>query len=64
MDPNSGTAIMAEVARAMKQAQNDGVFKPLRSVMFCAWDAEEYGLMVRFQFNDLSVTFVGLKRVC
>lgn len=46
MDPNSGTAIMTEVARAMKQAKDEGVFKPQRSIMFCAWDAEEFGLMV------------------
>lgn len=46
IDPNSGTAILAEIARAMKAAKDDGVFKPTRSIMFCNWDAEEYGLIV------------------
>lgn len=46
IDPNSGTSILAEIARAMKEAVDDGVFKPRRTIMFCNWDAEEFGVMV------------------
>ncbi|KAI6191816.1 hypothetical protein M3Y97_00268800 [Aphelenchoides bicaudatus] len=63
MDPNSGTAIMAEVARAMVQAKNDGVFKPLRSIMFCAWDSEEFGLMGSNEFAEEFTHFLSQRVV-
>ncbi|KAL6974473.1 Lysosome-associated membrane glycoprotein 1 [Sarracenia purpurea var. burkii] len=44
VDPNSGTAAMLEVAQRLGKLQNGG-WKPRRTIVFCNWDAEEYGLI-------------------
>ena len=44
VDPNSGTAAMLEAARALGAAVKAG-WKPKRTILFCSWDAEEYGLV-------------------
>lgn len=44
MDPNSGTAIHLEVSRMIMTAINETEWRPRRTIVFCAWDAEEYGL--------------------
>ena len=43
-DPNSGTAVMLDVARSVSQLVLQG-YKPQRELVFCSWDAEEYGLL-------------------
>ncbi|XP_035676609.1 N-acetylated-alpha-linked acidic dipeptidase 2-like [Branchiostoma floridae] len=43
VDPTSGTAVMVEVTRAFMEMVKRG-WRPRRSLMFCSWDAEEYGL--------------------
>ncbi|CAI4226334.1 unnamed protein product [Auanema sp. JU1783] len=52
MDPNSGTAMLAEVARAMMQTVNQTNWRPARTIMFTAWDAEEYGLVGSTEFVE------------
>ncbi len=57
VDPNSGTAVMLETARALSELVKQG-WRPKRSILFCAWDAEEYGLIgstewVEDNLNDL-----------
>lgn len=57
VDPSSGTAVMLETARALSELIKQG-WKPKRSILFCAWDAEEYGLIgstewVEENYNDL-----------
>ncbi|CAL4947524.1 unnamed protein product [Urochloa decumbens] len=42
-DPNSGTAAMIELAQRFSMLQKQG-WRPRRTIMFCSWDAEEYGL--------------------
>nr|XP_039258723.1 putative N-acetylated-alpha-linked acidic dipeptidase [Styela clava] len=44
MDPSSGTAGMLEISRTMGQAVKDG-WKPRRTIVFCSWGAEEFGLI-------------------
>ncbi|XP_023735945.1 probable glutamate carboxypeptidase LAMP1 isoform X1 [Lactuca sativa] len=44
VDPNSGTAVLLEVAERFQKLQKEG-WKPRRSIIFCNWDAEEYGLI-------------------
>ncbi|XP_065848474.1 probable glutamate carboxypeptidase LAMP1 isoform X2 [Euphorbia lathyris] len=44
VDPNSGTAALLEVAQRMEKLQKKG-WKPRRTIVFCNWDAEEYGLI-------------------
>ncbi|XP_063803909.1 putative N-acetylated-alpha-linked acidic dipeptidase isoform X2 [Pseudophryne corroboree] len=44
IDPSSGTATMMELSRAMSQLLKEG-WRPRRSILFCSWGAEEYGLI-------------------
>lgn len=43
-DPNSGTAIIVELARAFGKLLAQG-WRPRRNIVLCSWDAEEYGLV-------------------
>ncbi|XP_046364744.2 N-acetylated-alpha-linked acidic dipeptidase 2-like [Haliotis rufescens] len=45
IDPSSGTAAIMESARAMGEMVKSGKWRPRRSIMFCSWGAEEYGLL-------------------
>ncbi|CAG0904648.1 unnamed protein product, partial [Darwinula stevensoni] len=44
LDPSSGTAALMEIARAFATFKSRGI-RPRRSVVFCSWGAEEYGLV-------------------
>lgn len=44
VDPSSGTAAVLEMARALGTLKREG-WKPRRSILVCAWDAEEFGLI-------------------
>ncbi|KAI8565454.1 hypothetical protein RHMOL_Rhmol03G0260600 [Rhododendron molle] len=44
VDPNSGTAALLELAERLGKLQKTG-WKPRRTLVFCNWDAEEYGLI-------------------
>ncbi|CAA6660974.1 unnamed protein product [Spirodela intermedia] len=44
VDPNSGTAALLEIAQRLEMLQKRG-WKPRRTIVFCNWDAEEYGLI-------------------
>ncbi|KAM4662502.1 putative N-acetylated-alpha-linked acidic dipeptidase [Discoglossus pictus] len=44
IDPSSGTAAMMELSRAMGRLLERG-WRPRRSILFCSWGAEEYGLI-------------------
>jgi N-acetylated-alpha-linked acidic dipeptidase len=43
-DPGSGTAAMLETARALGELVRSG-WKPRRTIVICAWDGEEPGLL-------------------
>lgn len=43
-DPNSGSAVMLEILRALQVAMKKG-FKPYRTLVFASWDGEEPGLL-------------------
>ncbi|KAJ7129388.1 Zn-dependent exopeptidase [Mycena epipterygia] len=43
-DPSSGTASVNEVVRGLGALMKKG-WKPLRTILICSWDAEEYGLI-------------------
>ncbi|XP_041370396.1 putative N-acetylated-alpha-linked acidic dipeptidase [Gigantopelta aegis] len=45
IDPSSGTAVMKEVSRVLAVKVKSGKWRPRRSIMFCSWGAEEYGLV-------------------
>jgi N-acetylated-alpha-linked acidic dipeptidase len=43
-DPNSGSAVLIELAKAFGKLTATG-WKPTRTIVLCSWDAEEYGLV-------------------
>ncbi|KAH0832602.1 hypothetical protein AYO21_06004 [Fonsecaea monophora] len=43
-DPNSGSAVLIEMAKAFGALLKTG-WKPKRTIVFASWDAEEYGLL-------------------
>ncbi|KAI6794163.1 putative glutamate carboxypeptidase [Hortaea werneckii] len=43
-DPNSGTAVIVELGRALGKLLSQG-WQPKRNIVLCSWDAEEYGLL-------------------
>jgi N-acetylated-alpha-linked acidic dipeptidase len=43
-DPNSGSAVLIELAKAFQKLSATG-WKPTRTIVLCSWDAEEYGLV-------------------
>src|SRR3984885_9151215 len=44
VDPNSGTTVMLETARALGELARKG-WKPQRSIVMCEWDGEEEALL-------------------
>jgi len=52
VDPSSGTSVLLEVARAINEQIKYGGWRPRRSIMFCSWDAEEYGLIGSTEFGE------------
>uniref|UniRef100_A0A915CMS7 Uncharacterized protein n=1 Tax=Ditylenchus dipsaci TaxID=166011 RepID=A0A915CMS7_9BILA len=51
-EPDDGTATLAEVARAFTQTIKESDWRPARTLVFCAWDAEEYGLIGSTEFVE------------
>ena len=43
VDPSSGTASMLELSRSLGELKKRGQ-RPRRTIVFCSWDGEEYGL--------------------
>ncbi|KAK0413185.1 hypothetical protein QR680_006650 [Steinernema hermaphroditum] len=52
IDPNSGTAILAEVARTLVQTMKETKWRPARTILFCSWDAEEHGVIGSTEFVE------------
>uniref|UniRef100_A0A1I8AKR8 Peptidase_M28 domain-containing protein n=1 Tax=Steinernema glaseri TaxID=37863 RepID=A0A1I8AKR8_9BILA len=52
IDPNSGTAILAEVARTMVQTMKETKWRPSRTILFCNWDGEEHGVIGSTEFVE------------
>lgn len=50
-DPNSGTAIMLEVARVFGELVSRN-WRPLRSIEFMSWDAETYNMIGSTEFVE------------
>lgn len=50
-DPNSGSAVMIEIARAFGELLKTG-WKPRRTIVLASWDAEEYGLLGSTEFVE------------
>lgn len=52
IDPNSGTSIMMEAARVLAKVSKESEWRPKRSISFCHWDAEEFGLIGSTEFAE------------
>ncbi|CAJ2513020.1 Uu.00g011390.m01.CDS01 [Anthostomella pinea] len=50
-DPNSGTAVMLEVSRIFGDLVTRG-WRPLRTIEFMSWDAEEYNMIGSTEFVE------------
>lgn len=50
-DPNSGTAAFHEAIKGLGQLYRQG-WKPMRTIVFASWDAEEYGLVGSTEFGE------------
>ncbi|KAK7974044.1 hypothetical protein PG989_015892 [Apiospora arundinis] len=44
-DPNSGTAVIVELAKALGKLAAETGWKPKRNIVLCSWDGEEYGML-------------------
>ncbi|KAK2614942.1 hypothetical protein N8I77_001730 [Diaporthe amygdali] len=53
-DPGSGTAVMMELARIFGDLLDRG-WRPLRTIEFMSWDAEEYNLIGSTEFVEKSL---------
>lgn len=62
VDPNSGTAAMLEAARALGAAAKAG-WKPKRTILFCSWDAEEYGLVGSTEWAEANAAMLTKQAV-
>ncbi|KAI0747310.1 Zn-dependent exopeptidase [Irpex lacteus] len=51
VDPSSGTASVHEVVRGFGALLRKG-WKPLRTIVFASWDAEEYGLIGSTEWGE------------
>ncbi|KAI9831593.1 MAG: hypothetical protein M1819_004825 [Sarea resinae] len=56
-DPGSGTAIMLEVVRIFGELKKLG-WRPLRTISFHSWDAEEYNLVGSTEFVEADIDTV------
>lgn len=50
-DPTSGTILVFEAAKCFAEAAKQGL-RPKRSIVFCCWGAEEYGIMGSTEFCE------------
>ncbi|KAI1724302.1 peptidase family m28 domain-containing protein [Ditylenchus destructor] len=52
IDPGTGTATMLEMARVLSNFASSTGWRPRRSIVFCQWDAEEFGLIGSTEFVE------------
>ena len=62
VDPNSGTTAMLEAARALGAARQAG-WVPARTILFCSWDAEEYGLVGSTEWAEDNASMLSARAV-
>jgi N-acetylated-alpha-linked acidic dipeptidase len=62
VDPNSGTAAVLEMSRALGMAVKAG-WKPKRTILIGSWDAEEYGLVGSTEWVEANAAMLSQKAV-
>ncbi|XP_070577802.1 N-acetylated-alpha-linked acidic dipeptidase 2-like [Ptychodera flava] len=63
LDPSSGTACMLELARAFKILIDEHGWRPRRTIVFCSWGAEEYGLIGSNEWIEENIKALSKKAV-
>lgn len=61
-DPNSGSSVLLEIARALSELQKAG-YKLKRSIYLTSWDGEEYSLLGSTEFGEYASKFLQKKIV-
>ncbi|XP_048242021.1 N-acetylated-alpha-linked acidic dipeptidase 2-like [Haliotis rufescens] len=61
-DPSSGSATVLEMSRVYAKHVQDG-WEPRRSVIFCSWDAEEFGLVGSYEWVEENVKWLAHQAV-
>ncbi|ELU07734.1 hypothetical protein CAPTEDRAFT_223400 [Capitella teleta] len=67
VDPGGSTAILMELVTTFTKMRQQG-WEPLRTLMFCSWDAEEFGMFGSIEFaehhreilNRMAVAYVNI----
>lgn len=62
VDPNSGTAVLLEIARNFGVLLRDG-WQPRRSIILGSWDAEEYGMIGSTEWVEQNLGNLGSQAV-
>ncbi|XP_072035651.1 putative N-acetylated-alpha-linked acidic dipeptidase [Amphiura filiformis] len=62
VDPTSGTASLLEVIRVFGKLKRDG-WRPRRTLVFCSWGAEEYGLIGSVEWTEEYYYLLGQRSV-
>ncbi|XP_030465184.2 probable glutamate carboxypeptidase LAMP1 [Syzygium oleosum] len=62
VDPNSGTAALLEIAQRLGKLLKKG-WRPRRTIVFCNWDAEEYGLVGSTEWVEENRALLASKAV-
>ncbi|XP_077970867.1 putative N-acetylated-alpha-linked acidic dipeptidase isoform X2 [Styela clava] len=62
IDPSSGTATLLEMVRSFGQAVKQG-WRPRRTLVFCSWGAEEYGLIGSTEWVEEFVKVLGSRSI-
>ena len=60
-DPNSGTSALLEVAKGLGYLYKYHNWKPLRSIYFCSWSGEEYGLLGSTGWSELNIRNMNME---
>uniref|UniRef100_A0A915MVM6 Uncharacterized protein n=1 Tax=Meloidogyne javanica TaxID=6303 RepID=A0A915MVM6_MELJA len=55
IDPGTGTSIMLEMARVLSVYSKETGWRPRRTIIFCQWDAEEFGLIGSTEWVEQSL---------
>ncbi|XP_070577787.1 N-acetylated-alpha-linked acidic dipeptidase 2-like [Ptychodera flava] len=62
VDPSSGTAVQLELTSAFGKLVKEG-WRPRRSLLFCSWGAEEYGLVGSSEWVEEFAKNLGARSV-
>eukprot|EP00261_Vitis_vinifera_P032696 XP_019073939.1 PREDICTED: probable glutamate carboxypeptidase 2 [Vitis vinifera] len=62
VDPNSGTAVLLDIARRYALMMRQG-WQPQRTIVLCSWDADEFGMIGSTEWVEQNLLNLGSKVV-